>query len=51
MTQNNPDCLRFLNVECINCANPQADMSKLEGEIDQLLYQLYGLTKEEIEIV
>jgi adenine-specific DNA-methyltransferase len=31
--------------------NPQADTSKLEAEIDQLVYQLYGLTKEEIEIV
>lgn len=32
-------------------ANPQADTSKLEGEIDQLVYELYGLTEEEIEIV
>lgn len=32
-------------------ANPQADTSKLEGEIDQLVYQLYGLTEEEIKIV
>ena len=26
-------------------------MSKLEREIDRLVYNLYGLTKEEIEIV
>jgi len=32
-------------------ANPQADTSKLESEIDQLVYQLYGLTQEEIHIV
>jgi len=31
--------------------NPQSDTSKLEGEIDQLVYQLYGLTEEEIKIV
>ena len=32
-------------------ANLQADMSKLEDQIDQLVYQLYGLTEEEIKIV
>ena len=32
-------------------ANPDADVSAWEREIDQLVYQLYGLTKEEIEIV
>ena len=31
--------------------NPQADTSELEREIDQLVYQLYGLTEEEIRIV
>lgn len=31
--------------------NPQADTSALEREIDQLVYQLYGLTEEEIKIV
>jgi|GEM_PF-1081104 len=30
---------------------PQADTSQLEREIDQLVYQLYGLTEEEIRIV
>lgn len=28
-----------------------ADMSALEREIDQLVYALYGLTPEEIQIV
>lgn len=31
--------------------NPQADTSKLEREIDLMVYELYGLTAEEIEIV
>jgi len=31
--------------------DPQADTSALEGEIDQLVYQLYGLSQEEIYIV
>ena len=31
--------------------NPQADTSKLESEIDLLVYRLYGLTDEEIKIV
>ncbi len=32
-------------------ANPQADVTAWEREVDQLVYRLYGLTKEEIEIV
>jgi hypothetical protein len=32
-------------------ADPQADTSELESEIDQLVYELYGLTEEEIKIV
>ena len=31
--------------------NPSADTSALESEIDRLVYQLYGLTDEEIKIV
>jgi len=31
--------------------NPQADTSAWEREIDQLVYELYGLTPEEIKIV
>lgn len=31
--------------------NPHSDTSALEREIDQLVYQLYGLTDEEISIV
>jgi hypothetical protein len=32
-------------------ANPDADTSALEREIDRLVYELYGLTQEEIAIV
>ena len=32
-------------------ANPAADTGKLEREIDKIVYDLYGLTKEEREIV
>jgi len=32
-------------------ANPQADTSQMEKEIDRLVYRLYGLTEEEIKIV
>ena len=32
-------------------SNPSADTSALESEIDRLVYQLYGLTEEEIKIV
>jgi hypothetical protein len=31
--------------------NPKADTSALENEIDQLVYELYGLTEEEKAIV
>ena len=31
--------------------NPDADVSELENEIDQIVYLLYGLTCEEIAIV
>ena len=32
-------------------ANPQADTSKEEAEIDRLVYQLYGLSEDEIKVV
>lgn len=31
--------------------NPLGDTSALEQEIDGLVYELYGLTKEEVEVV
>lgn len=31
--------------------SPEADTSSLEGEIDNLVYKLYGLTDDEIAIV
>jgi len=32
-------------------SNPTADTNSLEAEIDRLVYELYGLTEEEIKIV
>lgn len=32
-------------------ADPQGGMFALEGEIDQLVYQLYGLSEDEIRVV
>jgi adenine-specific DNA-methyltransferase len=32
-------------------SNPQADTSALEAEIDRMVYELYGLTEEEIAII
>jgi type II restriction/modification system DNA methylase subunit YeeA len=31
--------------------NPEADTSKLEREIDRLVYKLYDLTADEIKII
>lgn len=33
------------------CSNPSTDTSSLESEIDRLVYQLYGLTEEEITVI
>ncbi|MFN4147587.1 MAG: Eco57I restriction-modification methylase domain-containing protein [Runella sp.] len=38
-------------VLAIKKQNPSADTTDLENQIDQLVYQLYGLTEEEIRIV
>lgn len=32
-------------------SNPEANVSALEAEIDQLVYKLYNLTESEIAIV
>lgn len=31
--------------------NPERDTSKWEREIDNLVYELYGLTEEEVKVV
>ncbi len=55
-----PSCTNEQEVHLANLAdkimmakrtNPFADTSSLESEIDRLVYQLYGLTDEEIKIV
>ena len=44
-------------IELVDCIlsvkheNPQADTSELERKIDRLVYELYGLTEEEIAVV
>jgi hypothetical protein len=38
-------------VLAIKKQNPSADTTDLENQIDQLVYQLYGLTEEEIKII
>jgi hypothetical protein len=38
-------------IVAIKNENPLADTTDLESEIDRLVYQLYGLTEEEIKIV
>ncbi|MFN7423987.1 MAG: Eco57I restriction-modification methylase domain-containing protein [Chitinophagales bacterium] len=32
-------------------SNPEADTSELEAEIDKLVYELYGLSEEEVKII
>lgn len=39
------------NILSIKRINPSADTSALESEIDHLVYQLYGLTEEEIAVI
>ena len=39
------------NVMQAKATNPAADTSALEADIDHLVYQLYGLTTEEIAVV
>jgi hypothetical protein len=39
------------NVLELKKQNPTADTTELEAEIDEMVYQLYGLTDEEIKIV
>ena len=39
------------NILGLKAKDKKADISQLEEEIDQLVYQLYGLTEEEIKII
>ena len=43
--------LKVKEVLSIKKENPSTDTTALEAEIDQLVYELYGLTEEEIAIV
>ena len=42
---------KAIDVLALKKTDPKADTAGLEGEIDQLVYQLYDLTAEEIKIV
>jgi hypothetical protein len=35
----------------VKMVNPSVDISDLEVDIDRLVYELYGLTEEEVAIV
>ena len=45
--------INVLVIQILNAkqSNPNADTTALEKQIDQLVYQIYGLTEEEIKIV
>ena len=44
-------CVAVDHILAAKEANPDADTSELEAEIDRLVYDLYGLTEEEIAAV
>ena len=44
-------CLLVKKAIEIKRSNPSADTSALEAEIDHLIYQLYGLTEDEIAVI
>jgi hypothetical protein len=39
------------NILAVKKSDPNADTTALETKIDQMVYQLYNLTAEEIEII
>ena len=43
--------IKEITISTVSCDNPQADTPAIESEIDKLVYELYGLTEEEIKIV
>jgi hypothetical protein len=54
ITEDESQTIIINNVKTIlkaKSANPSADTTALESEIDRLVYQLYGLTDEEIAII
>lgn len=38
-------------IMCRKKSSPTCDVRKLEDDIDKLIYELYGLTKDEIAVV
>lgn len=53
ITLKQQDSISILVLKILDCKkqDPSADTTALEAEIDQLVYQLYGLTEEEIAVV
>lgn len=47
----NPFIEKVDQILALKKADPEADTSALEAEIDQMVYKLYGLTEEEINLV
>jgi tRNA1(Val) A37 N6-methylase TrmN6 len=45
------DWLKYFNEEKEKAQNLKSDIEKTDKEIDQMVYELYGLTEEEIKIV
>jgi hypothetical protein len=43
--------LLYIIILTIKNNNPNADVSNVEEEIDDIVYELYGLTDEEIAII
>lgn len=41
----------FQQYESESLINPEANTTELEAEIDQMVYELYGLTEEEVKVV
>jgi hypothetical protein len=49
--EQNPFIEKVNKILSLKKNNPEADTTALEHEIDLMVYELYGLTQEEIEIV
>ena len=51
LTDNQEDEIKTLVAKIINLKKSYTDTTALENQIEQLVYQLYGLSEEEIELV
>ena len=51
MHKENIDYLDFEKIKMVTGTIINAEINKIERQIDQMVYELYGLTEDEIEIV